>query len=108
MNEWNDNRWREFFDRHTPRPRHDRWFTRRVMNRLPCKRWSIETKISFVVLIAVMAICTVLCVIFAKEMVHNPCWTCMYTWSVYIGFSVACGLCVWQLTSFLRQIYDAS
>ena len=44
MKEWNDDQWRELFDRHTPQPRRDRWFTRRVMNRLPRKRWSLETK----------------------------------------------------------------
>ena len=51
---------------------------------------------------------TVLCLIFAKEMIYNPCWTCAHTWLAYMGLSVACGLCVGQLGSFLRRIYDAS
>ena len=80
----------------------------RVLNRLPRKRWSIEAKISFVVSVLVIAICTVLCLIFAKEMISNPCWTCVHTWLAYMGLSVACGLCVGQLGSFLRRIYDAS
>ena len=80
----------------------------RVLNRLPRKRWSIEAKISFVVSVLVIAICTVLCLIFAKEMIYNPCWTCAHTWLAYMGLSVACGLCVGQLGSFLRRIYDAS
>ena len=49
MNEWNDNQWREFFGDHSLELRTDKWFTRRVLNRLPRKRWSIEAKISFVV-----------------------------------------------------------
>ena len=48
MNEWNDNQWREFFGDHSLELRTDKWFTRRVLNRLPRKRWSIEAKISFV------------------------------------------------------------
>lgn len=67
MNEWNDNQWREFFGDHSLELRTDKWFTRRVLNRLPRKRWSIEAKISFVVSVLVIAICTVLCLIFAKE-----------------------------------------
>lgn len=41
-------------------------------------------------------------------MIYNPCWTCAHTWLAYMGLSVACGLCVGQLGSFLRRIYDAS
>ena len=100
--------WREFFGDHSLELRTDKWFTRRVLNRLPRKRWSIEAKISFVVSVLVIAICTVLCLIFAKEMIYNPCWTCAHTWLAYMGLSVACGLCVGQLGSFLRRIYDAS
>ena len=65
MNEWNDNQWRGFFGDHSLELRTDKWFTRRVLNRLPRKRWSIEAKISFVVSVLVIAICTVLCLIFA-------------------------------------------
>ena len=108
MNEWNDNQWRVFFGDHSLELRTDKWFTRRVLNRLPRKRWSIEAKISFVVSVLVIAICTVLCLIFAKEMIYNPCWTCAHSWLAYMGLSVACGLCVGQLGSFLRRIYDAS
>ena len=61
MNEWNDNQWRVFFGDHSLELRTDKWFTRRVLNRLPRKRWSIEAKISFVVSVLVIAICTVLC-----------------------------------------------
>ena len=94
MNEWNDNQWREFFGDHSLELRTDKWFTRRVLNRLPRKRWSIEAKISFVVSVLVIAICTVLCLIFAKEMIYNPCWTCAHTWLAYMGLSVACAGCV--------------
>ena len=90
MNEWNDNQWRGFFGDHSLELRTDKWFTRRVLNRLPRKRWSIEAKISFVVSVLVIAICTVLCLIFAKEMIYNPCWTCAHTWLAYMGLSVAC------------------
>ena len=90
MNEWNDNQWREFFGDHSLELRTDKWFTRRVLNRLPRKRWSIEAKISFVVSVLVIAICTVLCLIFAKEMIYNPCWTCAHTWLAYMGLSVGC------------------
>ena len=58
MNEWNDNQWREFFGDHSLELRTDKWFTRRVLNRLPRKRWSIEAKISFVVSVLVIAICS--------------------------------------------------
>ena len=92
MNEWNDNQWREFFGDHSLELRTDKWFTRRVLNRLPRKRWSIEAKISFVVSVLVIAICTVLCLIFAKEMIYNPCWTCAHTWLAYMGLSVAFGV----------------
>ena len=85
-----------------------RWNFGQISGSLVGKRWSIEAKISFVVSVLVIAICTVLCLIFAKEMIYNPCWTCAHTWLAYMGLSVACGLCVGQLGSFLRRIYDAS
>ena len=108
MKEWNDDQWRELFDRHTPQPKHDRWFTRRVMNRLPRKRWSLETKISLVVLLLILIICTALCVTFARELVVNPCWRCPGTWVMYGTLSVACILFAAQLNSFFCSLYDAS
>ncbi len=107
MKEWNDDQWREFFDRHTPRPRHDRWFTRRVMNRLPRKRWSLEAKISLVVLVLILLICTVLCIAFAHELTANPCWSCSGIWVMYGALTTACILFAAQVTSFFRSIYDA-
>ena len=108
MKEWNDDQWRELFDRHTPQPRYDRWFTRRVMHRLPRKRWSLETKISLVVLVLVLLICTALCVIFARELIANPCWSCTGTWVMYGALTAACFLFAAQLNSFFRSLYDAS
>ncbi|WP_346702139.1 hypothetical protein [Barnesiella sp. An22] len=108
MKEWNDDQWRELFDRHTPQPRRDRWFTRRVMNRLPRKRWSLETKISLVVLVLILLICTALCVAFARELTANPCWNCAGTWVMYGALTAACILFAAQLNSFFRSIYDAS
>lgn len=108
MKEWNDDQWRELFDRHTPQPRRDRWFTRRVMNRLPRKRWSLETKISLVVLVLILLICTALCVAFARELTANPCWNCVGTWVMYGALTVACILLGAQANSFFRSIYDAS
>ena len=98
MKEWNDEQWRELFDRHTPQPKHDRWFTRRVMNRLPRKRWSL----------LILIICTALCVTFARELVVNPCWRCPGTWVMYGALTVACILFAAQVNSFCRSIYDAS
>ena len=37
MNEWNDNQWQEVFGDHSLELRTDKWFTRRVLNRLPRK-----------------------------------------------------------------------
>lgn len=34
MNEWNDNQWREFFGDHSLELRTDKWFTRRVLNKI--------------------------------------------------------------------------
>ena len=108
MKEWNDDQWREFFGRHTPQPRPNKWFTRRVMNRLPRKRWSMEAKVSLVILALILVICMALCVAFARELMVNPCWTCPGTWVMYGVLTVACLLFAGQLNSFLRSIYDAS
>lgn len=108
MKEWNDDQWRELFDRHTPQPRYDRWFTRRVMNRLPRKRWSLETKISLVVLVLILLICTALCIAFARELTTIPCWSCAGTWVMYGALTAACFLFAAQLNAFFRSLYDAS
>ena len=78
------------------------------MNRLPRKRWSLETKVSLVILVLVMVICMALCVAFARELAVNPCWSCPGTWVMYGALTVACILFAAQVNSFCRSIYDAS
>ena len=78
------------------------------MNRLPRKRWSLETKISLVVLLLILIICTALCVIFARELIANPCWSCAGTWVMYGALTAACFLFAAQLNAFFRSLYDAS
>lgn len=104
MKELNDDRLRELFSEHVPCPRHDKWFTRRVMNRLPQKRISLEAKISLTVLLLILLICMVLCVVFACSLATGACWNCPGTWVMYGALTAACILFAVQLNSFLRSV----
>ena len=108
MNEWNDNQWREVFGDYSFEILADKGVTRRGLDRLPRQRWGIEAQISFFVSVLGFSIFTVFFLFFFQQMILNHCWTCAHTWLAYMGLSVACGLCVGQLGSFLRRIYDAS
>lgn len=104
MKELNDDRLRELFSEHVPQVRHDRWFSRRVMNRLPRKKMSVEAKVSLTVLLLVLLICTALCAVFASDIAANPCWNCPGTWVMYGALVAACILFASQLDSFLRSV----
>lgn len=100
----NDDRLRELFSEHVPHVRHDRWFTRRVMNRLPRKKMSIEAKVSLTVLLMILLICMALCVVFACSVATDACWNCPGTWVMYGALTAACILLAVQLSSFLRSV----
>ncbi len=109
MTEWNEQEWRKVFRRGEDAPVHsDEWFTRRVMNRLPHKRWSAEIWVSFVVTVAVGIVCGILYIFYVRELNSLTCWTCADAWRTYALVAFACVAGVWQLGSFLRRWYDAS
>ncbi len=109
MKEWSDKEWKDFFDRHTPTPQQrDRWFTRRVMNRLPSKRWSVEMWVSFGVTVAVMAVCAVLYWMVACDIIENDCWNCLSTWVSYGTLALVSLLGFVQLGSFLHRLYETT
>ncbi len=109
MKEWSDKEWKAFFAQNVRDPEcRDKWFTRRVVNKLPRKRWSAEIWVSLGVTVAVMAICAVLYWEVIRGMMANDCWRCASAWGYYGALIIICALATGQLGSFLYRLYKVS